>query len=344
MTAPGPSNVSPIPVLVTGAGTVTSQGVMKALRSQFEVPVCIVATDIYETAAGRYFSDYFHRVPRGDDPAYAESMLELCREHGIRLLIPIVDEEFPTLSAAADRFADVGCFLAMSPRPVIELTADKLQAYRFLRERAFDCATSWSADEALDAIDRLPFPLFVKPSRGARASVDCYRVDTRSDLETILPRVASPMVQELIEAPELTVDVLVDPNGSAMGIVVRERLETKGGVSYKGRTVQDDLIESEVVRLVAALKVRGPANIQVFRTADRVVINEINPRFSGGLALSLAAGLNGPLMLVKMAMGWPVGSVLDRTEIGLTMLRYWDEVFVAFDGVARFPNYRLKPS
>ena len=57
-------------VLITGIGTVAAQGFVKGVRQQDEFDVFLVSTDAREDNAGRYFTDAFYKVPRGDSPEY----------------------------------------------------------------------------------------------------------------------------------------------------------------------------------------------------------------------------------------------------------------------------------
>ena len=333
-------------VLITGSGTVTCQSVIKGLRSQTEIPVEIVTVDASDQVAGRYFSDAFYRVPIASDPRFVDALLEICRRHSVNLLVPIVDYEFQPISEATERFLELGCLVAISPPEVIGKVNDKLETYRFFRENGFDSARTWSADEARAEGGNLPFPLFLKPALDGRSSIDCYKIENSDDLALYLDRVPNAMVQEFVEGPEFTADVVADWQSEVLGVVIRERIETKGGVSYKGRTLNDPEMTRQVVRMAKALGICGPANIQAFRPegSDRVLFNEINPRFSGALALTLAAGLNSPLILTKLALGLPVESQIGLTRADVTMLRYWNEVFVGPDGKPEYPEYRLDPS
>ena len=42
----------------------------------------------------------------------------------------------------------------------------------------------------------------------------------------------------------------------------------------------------------------------------------------------MAAGVNSPLLLVKMHLGDEVPPMIGRFRDGLMMLRYWQEIFV----------------
>src|SRR5439155_9651080 len=270
-------------VLVTGAGTVTCQSVIKGLRTQEEIDVTIVTVDASRQVAGRYFSDYFYRVPRADDPEFVPALLRICQAHEVRLLVPIVDYEFTALSQARALFAAQGCLVAISAPEVIQCTNDKLATYHFFQQHGFGTPPTWSGQQARSRAAALPYPVFVKPAIDGRSSLDCYKVDHADDLQMYLQRVPHALVQEYVDGPEYTADILADLQSAVHGVVVRERIETKGGVSYKGRTVRDEEMVGEVVRMARLLGLTGPANIQAFRRDDQLLFNEINPRFSGAL-------------------------------------------------------------
>jgi hypothetical protein len=46
---------------------------------------------------------------------------------------------------------------------------------------------------------------------------------------------------------------------------------------------------------------------------------------------------------VHIALGLPVPNMMHRTQVGLTMWRYWNEVFVDPAGVPIYPEYHLVP-
>ncbi|HKC75499.1 MAG TPA: ATP-grasp domain-containing protein [Chloroflexota bacterium] len=330
-------------VLITGTGTVTCQSVIKGLRTQQEIDVTVVTVDASRQVAGRYFSDYFYCVPRAGDPDFVPTLLALCQAHDVRLLVPIVDYEFTALSRARALFAAQGCLVAISAPEVIQCANDKLATYRFFQRHGFATPRTWSGQEARSRAPSLPYPVFVKPAIDGRSSLDCYKVAHADDLPMYLERVPHALVQEYVDGPEYTADLLADLQSEVHGVVVRERIETKGGVSYKGRTVRDEEMVGEVVRMARLLGLVGPANIQAFRRDDQLLFNEINPRFSGALALTLAAGLNSPLLLLRIALGLPVPNMMHRTQVGLTMLRYWNEVFVDPAGAPIYPEYNLVP-
>jgi carbamoyl-phosphate synthase large subunit len=118
--------------------------------------------------------------------------------------------------------------------------------------------------------------------------------------------------------------------------VPRERIAIKAGVSVKGRTYRHALIEGIVRDVVERSGLVGPANVQGMLRADgSFSIIEMNPRFSGTLALTTAAGINFASLTIDMVEGNPIEDMLGRHEDGLTMMRYWSEIFEDATGSLR---------
>jgi carbamoyl-phosphate synthase large subunit len=114
------------------------------------------------------------------------------------------------------------------------------------------------------------------------------------------------------------------------GMVPRWRLETKAGISTKGLTFTDPNVEIAAMHALTAVGLTGPANVQGFVTDDgRVVIIEINPRFSGGLPLSLHAGADLVGEYLRAILGEPVRPERLVAQPGVVMRRYFEEVFSA---------------
>ena len=79
---------------------------------------------------------------------------------------------------------------------------------------------------------------------------------------------------------------------------------------------------------MAALDLEGPLNVQGFISRDRkITFVEINPRFSGGLPLSLAAGADLVGEYIRGILDEPVRADRLAFRPGVTMIRHFEEVF-----------------
>lgn len=318
-----------VTVLITGAGTTTALSVMKGLRGQDEVPIRIVAVDMNPECGGRYFSDAFHCIPRADSPDFIDALVEICRMEEVGLLIPIVDYEFVRLAEARQRFTAAGCEIVISSAETIRICNDKDRTHAFFADHGIPKPMFYPADTVVhQAPDELPFPLIIKPRSDGRGSIDVYKLDDAQDLAYWTRRVRDPLFEEYVEGREYTIDTLSDFNGRVIAAVPRERLEVKAGICYKGRTVRNLGLMNWGARIASALDIIGPANIQCRVTpCGDVKFFEVNPRFAATLPITIAAGVNMPLLQIKMAIGLPVAEPLAAFD-EVTMLRYWDEIFV----------------
>lgn len=315
-----------ITVLITGAGTVTCQSVIKGLRAQSEFDLQIVTADMSPANAGRYLGDHFEQIPAADSPEFIPSLLEICTRRRVELLIPVVDYEFMRLAPVKEQFAQIGCRLVLSDAEVIATCDDKWKTYQFFLTHGVETPETWLPSEAL--ADRIPYPVFVKPRRMGRGSIDAYPAASRVELERLLAAVEDPLVQRLTTGEEYTIDVLCDFAGRAVNGVVRQRSETKAGVSYKGKTVRNQEVLEQAVAIAEALPIVGPANLQCFWDGRQATFFEVNPRYSGTLALSIAAGFNSPHELLRLHRGLEVPRSLGAYREEVAMYRFWQEVIV----------------
>ena len=81
-------------------------------------------------------------------------------------------------------------------------------------------------------------------------------------------------------------------------------------------------------RVSNALGICGAVNIQCKLDDDRINIIEINPRFSGGIALTIVAGGDFPAWLIQMVQGIDVQPRIGCFEDGLMLSSYESSVFL----------------
>ena len=306
-------------VLVTGAGGPAGVAVIRALHRAGHR---VVACDADDYAVGFRLADEFARVPRADDPAFAESVTKAVARSGAVALISTVAEELAPLHAAAASLAEAGA-AAWLPDPwSVEHCVDKWLFHQLVTEHGVPVPAT-----ALWSEHGVPGPWIVKPRFG-RGSRDVYDAANAADLSYALSRAPEPLVQTKITGREFTVDTLSGQDGLLYGAVPRWRVETKAGISTKGITFDDPELVGRVAELLGALRLEGPACVQGFRTDEgQLVFIEVNPRFSGGLPLSLAAGADLVGQCLDRILGGVVQSERLRFRSGITMLRYFDEVF-----------------
>jgi carbamoyl-phosphate synthase large subunit len=314
----------PLRVLITGAGTTTAVTVLKGLLAVADPGIEVVMGDLNPDCAGAHLGDQFVRMPPARAVDFAERVVELCREHGIGLVFPIIDYEFLGWCAAAGRLRETGTRVVISSPSALQRCIEKDRTWAYFRSLDVPTIQTWRAEEVTDP-ESLPYPVYLKPRCG-RASQDNYRVDDPAEYRAALRKVPDAIVQPFIQGREVTIDTLSDLDGRFLAASPRLRLEVKSGQAYRSRTFADPGLVETARRIVEGLPIVGAANIQCFLTDDGPRFFEINARFGAGTILSIHAGMNGPQALAALARGLPLADLSPRP--GVLMLRYWQEVFV----------------
>lgn len=282
----------------------------------------VIAADIDPLAAALFEADAARIVPRSDDPVFVDALLDICERDRIGLVVPTRDEELPVLARARDRFKEAGTLLLVSSPEAIETCQDKHLFMAAVREAGLQVPAVHTDPETA----RLP--AFVKPRRG-KGGRGAHKVTTHSDLGAALSTLGQDaIIQEFVEAPEFTVDVFLDLDRRPISCVPRERIAIVAGESVVARTVRDPALAAATLHLCTVIGLVGHVTVQAFRTPDRVLFIEVNPRYGGAANLGFKAGARTPEYAVRLARGEHLASRLDDYEVGLIMLRYSADRFI----------------
>lgn len=310
------------------------QGFQRALSQSAHGGV-VVVTDVNPMSPAVYAADRAFRVGLSRDPDYIDQILAIAVGEGVGLVVPTIDDELETFGRARARFAEHGILVAVSRPETTALCDDKFATCRELASRGVAAAQSWLPGSLPD---QPPFPLFVKPRQG-RGGVGAYRIRNERDLAFFLDYVDSPIIQEYLHGPEFTIDVLCDFAGRPLSIVPRRRDVIRAGVIDRGCTVNDPALIALAQACTTALPFFGAINIQCRVVDGTPVVFEINPRFSGGIPLTIEAGADFPRMLVDLAAGRAVAPVIGQFRDRLWMTNYEASVFLE-DGRVDLPGYQ----
>lgn len=325
-----------INILLTSAGR---RGALinffrKTIRESKGLAGKVVCTDADPLSPGLYLADERHVVPRVNSDSYIPVLLDICHRDKINLLIPLIDTELLTLSTSRQLFEDIGVNVCISEPSIIEICADKYKTYKFFQENNIPTPELMLVQEALSK--DIEYPIFIKPRYGS-ASINVFKVRNEKEFQFFLDYIPDPVIQECAQGKEYTLDILADFHGNVVRVVPRERIAVRAGESNKGITVKNDRLIELGKNVTEKLGAIGPLNIQCFMADEEIRFTEINPRFGGGLPLSLAAGANFPLLLMRMVLGEEIAGNIDDFEDGVIMLRYEDAVFINKEQVL-FPD------
>ncbi|MCK4914271.1 MAG: ATP-grasp domain-containing protein [Planctomycetes bacterium] len=295
---------------------------------QLKINASFFGTDTTEFSSALQLCDKKFIVKPTTHRNYINQILSIVKSNNVKLLVPTVDLDLKLLARNKTKFAAIGCCVLVSNEEVVGICQDKRKTYRFLIKNGFDTPVTISTKAAL-AKTKFNWPCFLKPWDGYAARGNVV-VHNRKELSFFAKKVPNCICQEFVKGDEYTCDVYVDFDMQVRCIVPRKRVEVRAGEVSKGQVIKNKKIMAEAKRLVEIL-CAGPGiiTLQLFLTEDgRMKFIEVNPRFGGGVPLSIKAGANFPKWLLREMAGKKPKIKFDGFKDGLTMLRYDAEVWL----------------
>ena len=156
------------------------------------------------------------------------------------------------------------------------------------RSAGFASPPSWLPDD-VPADARYPLLVKVREGFGSR---NIFRARDRAELDFFLGYTpVDSFVQSCCTGEEFSIDVFCDLDGRCLNAIPRTMIQSKGGESIKGMTIQDrDLIEYGA-RGRRDARARRPRHDPVLPRARRSPrVTDVNPRFGGALPVAARRG------------------------------------------------------
>lgn len=324
-------------VLVTGVGGIIGQGIIKCLRManrsrNSQVKYHIIGVDSSSLAAGLYFSDIGILVPNAKDQKYIDSINKIIKEYGVSALYIGTDQELDVVGKFSTKIEkQTGAKAMICSKEVIKIARDKWKTFLFLKKNNLPCMDSSLPETASDFIDRIGFPVVVKPREGY-GSIFFNIVSDRKELDNAVSNIEregwKAIVQEYVPGvdKEYTTGVLSDIRNNKIISSISIKKYLKCGQTYKG--IIDDFPEPRNLSEMVAQKIdaRGPINIQTKISEGSHKIFEINGRLSATCPMRAFSGINEPDLLYRNVV---LSENLRITSYKkLVTMRYWNEVYI----------------
>ncbi len=340
-----------IHILMTGGGAPGAAGILKCL--QLEKSFRVTVADANPEAIGKYLNQEFETIPIAIAPLFAETILSLCEEKKIRIVLPLVTKELVPLSQLQKEFEWAGIKLPVSSTASLEIANNKSRLYEFLQWRGIpvpDFRMAETVEQFAEAVRELGYPekpVCFKPSvsngsRGFRIISDqMNELDlllnhkpeslyiTLPDAIRILSSGVFPelLISEWLPGEEYSVDCLARL-GETVLAVPRSRKKMINGISVEGEFVKEESIIAYCTQIIRELRLHGNIGMQVKRSAaGQFLLLEINPRVQGSIAAGLGAGINLPVLAIKQELGLPVSPNELSVKWGTKFTKYWEELF-----------------
>ena len=242
--------------------------------------------------------------------------------------MPLTDLDQEIVSANREALAPA---LVLAPPPAVCRTmGDKYLAHEFFVEHGIPSPRTWLPGE-VPADARYPLLVKVREGFGSR---HIYRADDEAQLRFHLDSTpVDSMVQECCLGEEFSIDVFCDVDGRCLNAIPRSMIQSKGGESIKGRSLQDPELIEHGARVAETIGIVGPANVQCFREPDgSLPVTDVNPRFGGAFPLPLAAGSRYPELALELARGEQPEPRLGEFRDGVVMTRFFSDLCLVENG------------
>ncbi len=330
-------------VLVTDADTPKSLAIVRSLGVRHEVWTAANAR-MALAAWSRYAARHL-TYPSDRSSTFVNWVLSVCKENGIRIVIPPEEPSSLMLAREAERFAQYGIRIAALPIAALESVIDKTKTIAAADQIGVAVPPTEVPDRAEDVFEaarRLGYPVVVKP-RSTRFWDGERFVDSpgigyaNSDeqlhrlMNSVDRRAASPIVQKFIPGEGVGVCMLTGHDGEVLAEFAHRRLRDyrptgSGSVLRQSIALAPELRDMSA-RLLDRLGCRGVSMVE-FRTDSRTgkpYLMEINGRFWGSLQLAIDAGVDFPALLIDWMTGKPVHRPAYREGV---ILRWWAGDFI----------------
>lgn len=316
-------------ILVTGAGALLGQGILRLLKiSNFEKRIFTADPDPRST--GHWLGDVALTIPKATDQNYIDEIKKIIVKYKIDALLVGTDVELCKFAEVKESFLnEFNCKVIVSSKEVIDIANDKFLTAKFLEKNGFPFPKSVMATNKEDLIklsEEVGFPLFAKPIDGAR-SIGLIKVNNLQELNLIYDENSNLVVQQYLsdDLGEFTSGCVV-VNGICNAIVTLKR-DLRDGNTYRAyRDVNTDIYDDLIKKIAEKLNPDGPVNFQFRILNGKPVIFEINGRFSGTTPLRSFFGFNEVEALIKHYL---FNETIEKPNLKNGMVfRTWSDIFI----------------
>ena len=291
------------------------------LKKTLKHKIKIFGSDIDQYAPALQYVDKVLKETPISSVQYITELVKTILENNISIVIPTIDTNLKILSLNKNHIEKITkAKLVLSSFEIVDIFSDKTKTSLFFERNNI------KTPRRLTSNDDLHYPLIVKPRFGS-SSKNVFVVKNKREVDFFTSYIKDSLIQEFIDGDEYTIDILLDRSGNPIIIVPRKRIKIRGGEILQGKIERNKLIIESVMNLVSLVNFYGPITVQVIVKESQVYFIEVNPRFGGGVPMSIKAGANFPKNLIKVVMNEKV-EFQDEYQSGLIISRFDNSIII----------------
>jgi len=254
-----------------------------------------------EFTSGFFHCDKSYLVPSiNEERTYIDALLKICKDEEIQMLLSFYDLDTYILSKYKKEFEALGVVPIISSFDVNSICFDKIETFKFLRNNGFKTPWTISSEEAREK-GVASYPVIVKPRFGFGSNAISI-ASNKEEMAFFLKYYDNEdmMVQEMLEGPEYSFDILNDLHGKPITAIVKRKIKMRAGETDQGYAIKNEAFVKTAMELGQKLKHIGPLDVDFFIRNDEAYILELNPRFGGGYPMTHLAGIDFPKLIIDM--------------------------------------------
>jgi predicted ATP-grasp superfamily ATP-dependent carboligase len=257
----------------------------------------------------------------GDTAAFVAAVTEFVREYSPRVILPTGDVTIGVLREHRQKFAELGCFLALAPEAALDIANDKDRTLMLAEQLGIAQPKSLrigAVDDLAAAVTEFGFPFVLKPTVSwpggtveRLVPVDVINHEEAGEVtERFLKAGTGVLAQQWVPGRREGVSLLIagDEVVAACGHVAHRTTPPLGGASAVRESIEapDDIMHAAVL-LAKAIGLQGVCEVEFRRDAEnRPLLMEINARLAGTIENAVQSGVDFPLMIWCWATGQDV--------------------------------------
>ncbi len=293
---------------------------LREAAEKLSVPLRIIGTENDPMTSSLHFCDHHYIVHKISDARYASQILKILEDERIDAVLPGTDLDLEFLISLELPAHLSSVHLLYSEPDRTRIFLKKSSSAKFFSQIGLQ------VPEIFAPQGQVSYPCILKEDAGYGAR-NQYFLQKPEDLKANLPRLEQPFLQKFINGPEFTVDVFCDRDFKPVNILPRVREKVRSGVSDVGRVDMNPDLLGLLEGRIEKFGLVGPWNLQCILAEDIFYFIEVNPRFSGGIPLTIAAGMDFCQNLLEWALSRPITRFGDVRN-GLVMMKYEQEIYL----------------
>lgn len=283
----------------------------------------LFGADTSEENGGKYFVSQQFILPKADDESFIDELIKILNTYEIDYYFPTHSHEIVKVS----KYEKI-----IRKRSCARFIVSPIETYRALEKKDVCCKNLSNIGVPVPQLItgyNHSYPVFMKKKIGSGSSGSCI-IRTEELQKAYEHEDGNNTFFEYIEGTEYTCDCLFDFKGTLIGAYERKRIKTIGGAVSITESSDKNIGLPYIQKIVSSWKMCGSVNFQYIERGDVPYFTDVNLRYpSGGLPLTVAAGIDIPKLVLRLLDGEAVAPI-KINENKLRMYRYFEEIFEKF--------------